>query len=47
MKEEHEEIEWSEIMQVLSYVVIMALFGIVSATCLLVWLSYIYGEFII
>jgi hypothetical protein len=49
MKKFNEEIEptWSEVIQVGTYVVFMCLFGLVFATCLLIWLSYIYGEFII
>ena len=44
---EQEEIEWNEIMQVGAYITFMAAFGLGFATCLLVWLSYIYGEFLI
>lgn len=44
---EETEIEWNEIMQAGAYITFMLAFGLGFATCLLVWLSYIYGEFII
>ena len=44
---EQEEIEWSEIMQVFAYVIFCALIGLITGTILLIWLSFIYGKFII
>lgn len=46
-KEEDKYPTWDEVAQVTAYIVIMCFAGLIFATCLLVWMSYIYGEYLI